>query len=208
MEAKRFCALIAKHSIDGIAAYASACSKPQSSGYFISTALVECIFHLVYTLQDQKQHIDREAAITAFRNAYKLLCDFASTWTTAKRALHALSSAIFSGGDTNATIEALFRPAGYHDDGIEDSLPDRAAETQAHQQKSAELRQELSSVMHFDFDPLPIDTHQLLDMSQFLLPQEVDNQYHTNYTRNSGFVSDVANADGSFSNLLFRTGRE
>jgi hypothetical protein len=108
-ESRHICSHIARNSIDAIAAFAAAYPRCRSSGYFLSTALVECIYHLVYILQDSALQIDRPAVLDSFQKAYQLLSDFASTWITAKRALHALSAAIFSGGDVTALYKAITR---------------------------------------------------------------------------------------------------
>ncbi|KAH8892290.1 hypothetical protein GQ53DRAFT_823084 [Thozetella sp. PMI_491] len=123
-EARLFCAHLARNSIDAIAAFANACPRIRSSGYFISTALVECIYHLVYILQDRSLEIDRPPLLDAFRKAYQLLSDFASTWVTANRAVRALSFAIFSGGDANALFEAISKPQSEHSEKVQDTPRD------------------------------------------------------------------------------------
>jgi hypothetical protein len=123
-EARLFCADLSRSSIDAIAAFSTLCPRSRCSGYFISTALVECIYHLVYILQDRSLEIDRPSLLEAFRKAHQLLSDFASTWMTARRALRALSSAIFSGGDANALFEALSKPQSEGSERLHDTPRD------------------------------------------------------------------------------------
>lgn len=120
-EARLFCAHLAKQSIDAIATFSNSCTRSRTSGYFISTALVECIYHLVYILQDRSLCVDRPTLLDAFRMAYQLLSDFASTWTTSRRALQALSSVIFSGGDANALFEAISKTQSEGGDRLQDT---------------------------------------------------------------------------------------
>lgn len=195
-EARHFCAVDAKHSIDAIAAFWAACPRPRSSGYFLSTALVECIFHLVFTLQDPTQSIHRQASITSFWKACKLLRDFASIWIIAKRALQAISSAIFSGGDANALFEALARPGTDQSDRMEDTPSSHGGKS------NINSRQELSPNMNFDLDlalqdPFP-------DISQHILSEDAQNQCQMRDLSSSNFVPDIPSsyADTNFEHML------
>lgn len=123
-EARLFCAHLSRSSIDAIAAFSTSFHRSRCSGYFISTALVECIYHLVYILQDRSLQIDRSSLLDAFRKAYQLLSDFASTWMTARRAIRALSSVIFSGGDANALFEAISKPQSEGSERLHDTPRD------------------------------------------------------------------------------------
>jgi hypothetical protein len=98
---QQLCALISSHSIEAISAFANACPGMRPAGYFISTALVECIYHLVYVLRDPNLQLDRSGALEAFRVAYELLLRFTETVNSAKNAIMALKLAIFSGGSEN-----------------------------------------------------------------------------------------------------------
>ena len=127
-EARHFCAHLARASINAIAAFVSECPKARSSGYFISTAIVECIYHLVYIVQDRGLDTDRSAALDAFRKAYQLLTDLAPTWITARRALRVISSVICSGGDANALFEAISRPRSEPTERLQDTPRDEDLE--------------------------------------------------------------------------------
>src|ERR1700744_3857823 len=95
-EARRFCAVLARDSVEAIAAFASVCPCIRPSGYFISTALVECVYHLVYLLKDPELQSDEPAALESFQCAFKLLSELAGTIDSAKHALDAVKRAIFS----------------------------------------------------------------------------------------------------------------
>ncbi|TVY18039.1 hypothetical protein LARI1_G001625 [Lachnellula arida] len=110
-EGKSFCALLAKDTIEAILAFAEVCPQIRASGYFLSTALVECIYHLVFIVKSnptQVQHVD---AIGSFRCAYQLLVDYSGIWTTAKRALQALGTAVFDGKSLDEFLHTLSKSA-------------------------------------------------------------------------------------------------
>jgi len=194
-ESRHFCANLAQQSIDAIAAFASACPRIRSSGYFISTALVECIYHLVYILQDKALRIDRQAVLDSFRHAYQLLLDFAQTWITAKRALQALSSAIFSGGDANALFEALSQSQNEQSDRMDESPQEVSS------QNSRSPTQSLSDQM-FQRSGSPnlamvsMQTPTMTDISNQILQQESQQQRDMRYAGDSGFMRDLANSYG------------
>ncbi|KAF2802372.1 uncharacterized protein BDZ99DRAFT_482811 [Mytilinidion resinicola] len=95
-EARKLCAVLARDSVEAIAAFANACPGIRPSGYFISTALVECIYHLVYLLKDPGLQTDGSAALESFHSAYQLLVELAGTIEPANHALEALKIAISS----------------------------------------------------------------------------------------------------------------
>jgi hypothetical protein len=126
---KALCALLATHNISAIAAFTSSFPRFRPSGYFITTALVESIYHLVHILQDPSLEADRVSALESFRMAYNLLLEFAQTLNSARRAVRALRSAIFSGGGATSLFEAITMAPGNDErgmDGSQSSGDDRA----------------------------------------------------------------------------------
>ena len=194
-EGKQFCAVLAKDSIEAMAAFSNACPRIRASGYFICTALVECIYHLVYILQDQTTQVDRAAAIGSFRGAYQLLVDFANTWITARRAVQALGTAIFSEGGPNSFFEAISErtdPSERMDDTPRD---DRPASPDHHHSFNPQASQP---------DMMPVQTPTMTQISQQILQQEAQ---HLRYAGGSGFIHDLANSYGEidfdYSHLIF-----
>ena len=66
-------------------------------GFFFSTALVECIYHLIFAIQDASSPTERSSSISSLKLSYQLLVRFSRTLDTAKRAIRALDSAVFPG---------------------------------------------------------------------------------------------------------------
>ena len=183
-EDKQFCAVLAKDSIEAMAAFANACPRIRASGYFLCTALVECIYHLVYILQDRTTQVDRAAAIGSFRGAYQLLVDFANTWITARRAVQALGTAIFSDGGPNSFFEAISErtdPSERMDDTPRDDGP---ASPDHHHSFSPQASQP---------DMMTLQTPTMTQISQQILQQEAQ---HLRYAGGSEFIHDLANSYG------------
>ncbi|TVY29355.1 Patulin cluster transcription factor [Lachnellula hyalina] len=110
-EGKSFCALLAKDTIEAISAYANVCPQIRASGYFLSTALVECIYHLVFIIKSNRTQVQYVDAIGSFRCAYQLLVDYSGIWTTAERALQALGTAVFDGKSLDEFLHTLSKNA-------------------------------------------------------------------------------------------------
>lgn len=126
-EGRSLCITISHQSIDAIAAYWKTSPQIPASVIVHTTALVECIFHLVYALHDNSNDDDRSAATVAFARAHGLLRDFAANFSTAKRALRALSMAIHCEGDSTSVFNAVTRP-GSDQPGHEKSTSTMAAD--------------------------------------------------------------------------------
>jgi hypothetical protein len=202
-ESKLFVALLARHTIDAIAAFVNSCPRIRSSGYFISTALVECICHVVYILQDSTLAIDRAATFESFRNAYQLLVDFAQTWITAKRALHALSSTVFSGEDTDGIFEAILNTQNAQGDRTEEG-PEEAGMDMSffndHLPDSNMSNQMVQPTRNFNpgLTSIPRAIPTLAQISNEILLQEGQQQQQQQfrYFGGSGFLQDLTNNYG------------
>lgn len=103
-ESHQTCARLATQSIEAITAYTHSCPRNRAAGYFISTALVECICHLLYILQDRSESVafDRATLVSAVRDAHTLLCELSETCVTAKHAVNVLCETISVGGEDTA----------------------------------------------------------------------------------------------------------
>lgn len=115
---KSLCALLATHTISAITAFTATFPRFRPSGYFITTALVECIYHLVHVLQDPSLEANRASALDSFRTAYNLLLEFAQTLNSARRAVRALRTAIFSGTGPTSPFEAITAAPGSDERGV------------------------------------------------------------------------------------------
>jgi hypothetical protein len=197
-EGKQFCARLAKDSIEAISAFANAYPRIRASGYFISTALVECIYHLVYNLQDQATGADRAATVASFRAAYQLLVDFGNTWITARRALKALGTAIFSEHDPDSFFETLSERA-YESERMDDTPRENVLGSRPSSPYHPSQPQMLES------DTVPVQTPTLTQLSQQILQQEAQ---HLRYTGDSEFIHGLTNTYGEmdfdYPNLIFR----
>lgn len=102
---RNLCASLASQIIDAISAFTDNITNIEPCGFFFSTALVECIYHLIFAIQDSSSASDRSSSISSLKLSYQLLVRFSHTLDTAKRAIRALDSAVFSGdrGDSLVT---------------------------------------------------------------------------------------------------------
>jgi hypothetical protein len=193
-EGKQFCAVLARDSIEAMAAFANACPRIRASGYFICTALVECIYHLVYILQDQTTQVDRAAAIGSFRAAYQLLVDFGSTWITARRAVQALGTAIFCEDGPNSFFKTISERTGAIER-MDDTPRDDCPASPDHHSFNPQASQP---------DMMPVQTPTMTQISQQILQQEAQ---HLRYAGDSEFIHDLANSYGEMdfdcSHLIF-----
>lgn len=96
-------AQLAIESITAISTFIRAYPRNRSSGYFLSTALVECICHLLYIVQDRAARVDRSTLINALRDAHRLLSELSSICVTAKRAVNVLFDTISPGSDVDVS---------------------------------------------------------------------------------------------------------
>lgn len=89
--------------IEAIAAFTDNVTNIAPCGFFFSTALVECVYHLVFAIQDAPANEDRASIISSLKLPYQLLVRFSHTLDTAKRAIRALDSAVFPGSAGSLT---------------------------------------------------------------------------------------------------------
>lgn len=80
--------------MDAIAAFTESCPSIVPCGFFFSTALLECIYHLILAMRGTATQEQREVSIRSFQLAYQLLEQFSRGLDTAKRALRALNSVV------------------------------------------------------------------------------------------------------------------
>ncbi|KAL4895010.1 hypothetical protein BDV59DRAFT_174272 [Aspergillus ambiguus] len=102
---RRLCASLAAQTVEAIAAFTDSCPSIIPCGFFFSTALLECIYHLIFAIQDSSARAERNSSIEAFRMSYQLLVQFSQTLDTAKRAIRALDSAVSTGSDLGFLLE-------------------------------------------------------------------------------------------------------
>lgn len=98
----RLCVSLAAQTVDAIAAFTESCPSIVPCGFFFSTALLECIYHLIVAIRAKPSEEERAASIRSFQLAYQLLEQFSQALDTAKRALRALNSVISSAFVSNS----------------------------------------------------------------------------------------------------------
>lgn len=98
------CASLASQIIEAIAAFADSITNIEPCGFFFSTALVECIYHLIFTIQDSSSPTERPSSISSLKLSYQLLVLFSRTLDTAKRAIRALDSTVFPGARDDSLV--------------------------------------------------------------------------------------------------------
>lgn len=97
------CASLASQVIEAIAAFTGKITNIEPCGFFFSTALVECVYHLICAVQDAPSPEDRSSIVSSLKLSYQLLVRFSHTLDTAKRAIRALDSAVFPDGAGSLT---------------------------------------------------------------------------------------------------------
>lgn len=85
---------MARDTIQAIALFIRTCGRVRPSGFFFTTAVVECMYHLIYLIQEPALTSEHETAIDAFRMANGILEDLSKTLNSAKRAILAVRSII------------------------------------------------------------------------------------------------------------------
>lgn len=117
---RNLCASLALQVIEAIAAFADTITNIEPCGFFFSTALVECVYHLVFAIQDTPANEDRASIVSSLKLSYQLLVRFSLTLDTAKRAIRALDSAVFPDG-TYSLTDRYDRDTGVDDPGAVDN---------------------------------------------------------------------------------------
>ncbi|KAH8819259.1 hypothetical protein F5884DRAFT_848585 [Xylogone sp. PMI_703] len=200
-ETRQLCSSIAKDCIDAIGAFADACPRIRSCGYFITTALVECIYHLVHILQDSSLKFDRTATLDSFCNAYQLLTNFAQTWSTAKRALDALSAVIFSITNASSIFNTISDSQDEQGDRIGEILENRGinSEDQDDLMLSVEVPAQTFQLIENSSSartPISMHTPQLPAISHQVMQQEGRHRLQAQNSTESDFMRDLANNYG------------
>ncbi|CAI7584602.1 unnamed protein product [Penicillium manginii] len=102
------CVSLASKTVYAIAAFTDSCPSVIPCGFFFSTALLECIYHLILAMRAKLTEKEHNASIKSFQLAYQLLDRFSQALDTAKRALRALNSVVSLAAITNShSVEEL-----------------------------------------------------------------------------------------------------
>lgn len=91
---QNLCVSLASQVIDAIAAFTDSIANIEPCGFFFSTALVECIYHLIFAIQRNPPEAERTSGVDSLKRSYQLLVRFSRTLDTAKRAIRALGLAM------------------------------------------------------------------------------------------------------------------
>lgn len=90
-ETAYFCARLSREVIQGHDVYLSKHQEGRASGYFSTTAVVECIYHLAPVLHYSKSSGEVAACVAALKQVHHILKQLSSRLNVAKKALKALS---------------------------------------------------------------------------------------------------------------------
>jgi hypothetical protein len=109
-EGHSLCLSLAAQTVDAISAFSARCPSIAPCGFFFSTALLECIYHLIFAMRNTPTDDERGATVRSFRLAYRLLEKFSQVLDTAKRALRALNSVVSIASVSNSIPAVDERP--------------------------------------------------------------------------------------------------
>jgi hypothetical protein len=102
-ETAYFCARLSREVISGHDVYLERYQGARASGYFMTTSMVECIYHLAPVLHYSKDRPqEHKACVKALKQAHAILMQLSLRMNVAKKALKALSGVITRwGGDVS-----------------------------------------------------------------------------------------------------------
>lgn len=102
-EAASFCASLARGIIIAHDLYVS--QYPEASpavGYFATSSIVECIYHLAPVLHYSREADEHAACVSAFNQAHNILVRLSTYTNSAKRAVEALTRFLEKWGSADA----------------------------------------------------------------------------------------------------------
>jgi hypothetical protein len=96
VEDKAICALLAINTIEAISGFLQVHTYCPPCGYFIASSLVECIYHVVYTVKDKHLQTSHRQALDSFKTAYQLLEELAVRDNSARKAVRVLKESMLN----------------------------------------------------------------------------------------------------------------
>lgn len=145
------CVSLAAQTVDAISAFTERCTHIIPCGFFFSTALLECIYHLILVIRAIPTEEQRRVSMRSLQLAYQLLEQFSQALDTAKRALRALNSVVSIASISNSP------PI------IDDTNPDVGPEQDATMDLSFQTTEiDFFDPMSWQIDDMPLDVVTLL----------------------------------------------
>ena len=103
-ETAYFCARLAREIIHGHDVYINRYRNARASGYFMTTSMVESVYHLTPVLHYTNNSAEFAACVKALKQAHTILKQLSTRMNVAKKALRALSGVLTRwGGDAAET---------------------------------------------------------------------------------------------------------
>ncbi|SCO35176.1 uncharacterized protein FFMR_03786 [Fusarium fujikuroi] len=93
-ETAHFCARLSREIIRSHHVYLSQYPEARASGYFTTSSIVECIYHLAPVIHCSVDSNERSACVSAFNQARGILVKLSAYNNVAKKALKALNGVI------------------------------------------------------------------------------------------------------------------
>jgi hypothetical protein len=105
-ETAHLCSRLARQIIDSHSLFLSRYPSARATGYFATSSIVECIYHLALVLQHSKDETEHAACASAFRLAHDILVKISSYNNVASRALKALTGVVnkWCGGGNESRV--------------------------------------------------------------------------------------------------------
>lgn len=116
-ETAHFCARISREVIRAHGLYISKYPGARAIGYFSTSTMVECIYHLATVMHYSKDVDERSASLCAFNQAHAILLNLSAYSNVAKKALRALNGVVRKWGSGGITGDS---GSGQHDPGQND----------------------------------------------------------------------------------------
>jgi hypothetical protein len=93
-ETAHLCSRLARQIIEAHGLFLSRYPSARATGYFATSSIVECIYHLALVLHHSKDEEEHAACASAFRLAHDILVKISSYNNVASRALKALTGVV------------------------------------------------------------------------------------------------------------------
>jgi hypothetical protein len=93
-ETAHLCSRLARQIIEAHGLFISRYPSARATGYFTTSSIVECIYHLALVLHHSKDEEEHAACASAFRLAHDILVKISSYNNVASRALKALTGVV------------------------------------------------------------------------------------------------------------------
>ena len=100
--ARLACGIIHTHDV-----FTARYPEARASGYFTTSSMVECVYHLAPVLHYSKDTEEHSAAVVALKRAHNILTHLSSKLNVSKKALRALSGVMMRWGSETSTSDVI-----------------------------------------------------------------------------------------------------